>query len=109
MTAPQSCMDKRSIERQGREQQITSGVKVRVLAQQEALEHLISVMDTHSVPNQFNPNQPNPNQPGPMPTYRWDDSLHRLARLRMARALYALETTGEMVRISPGAWIRRRR
>jgi hypothetical protein len=92
MTAPQSCM-----ERRGQNHQISKGVKVRVLAQQEALERLISVLDATKEGVEHEP----------MPAHRWDDSLHRLSRLRMARALYALETTGEMVRVGPGAWIRK--
>lgn len=71
---------------------------MRELAQQEALERLIALLDA---------NQELDGQEA-MPAHRWDDSLHRLARLRVARAAYALETTGEMVRVGPGAWIRRR-
>jgi hypothetical protein len=84
------------IEHRGQEQQIIGSVKVRELAQQEALERLIGLLTRA---------EGEPALVGHAPTHRWDDSLHRLARLRMARAAYALETNTDMVRVGQGAWI----
>jgi len=94
VTVLQTCTEK-----QERAEQPLCVVKVRELAQQEALERLLLLLDTNQRYDWIER----------MPAYRWDDMLHRLARLRIAHAIYALETTGEMVRVGPGAWIRRRR
>lgn len=71
---------------------------VRELAQQAALERLLAVLDPRQVSDPY----------GPMPAMRWDDQMHRLARLRAARAAYNLESSGTMLQLAPGGWIRNR-
>ena len=86
------------IEDQGKQRQSMAGLRVRGLAQMEALEHLIGIM------GEQDEEHPHP----PVPAYRSTESLHHQARLRIARAAYALATNGDMVRVGAGAWIRRR-
>lgn len=72
-------------------------VRVREIAQQEALERLCALLEP----------APDERAAAPMPRVRWEDRLHRQARLRAARARYVLSTSDVMRRVGPGAWVRR--
>jgi hypothetical protein len=78
---------------------LVTTVRVRELAQQEALERLLTLLDPET----------NSDLRRSMPMGRWDDPLHRWARLRAARAAYVLNTSGEVRRIGNGAWLLTRR
>lgn len=84
---------------QNESKQLVTTVRVRELAQQEALERLMTLLDPESGSDLRRS----------IPLERWDDPLHRWARLRAARAAYVLNTSGQIERVGPGAWLCERR
>lgn len=72
----------------------------RERARAEAVERLVALLERTNAKTPAKPLQRTPGRA---------DSLSQLARLRAARASYALATLHGMEQVGPGAWIRRRR
>jgi hypothetical protein len=64
----------------------------------EAIERLVTLLEANAPES---PRLSLPRQGDPT------NQLNQMARLRQARAAYALETNGDFVRVGHGAWIRR--
>ncbi len=99
MTTLQTRMHLRGRERRQLAVRVTRQTN-QVLAQREALERLISLLEKTT---------PDAMAHRVRTVRNGADNSGQLARLRAARTSYALATNNEMERVGAGAWVRRRR